>query len=147
MSLSTPFRQQLIDKWRELTLSLSGLAIVALLQKFGDAVFDSAANTIGKTLLLQIVSLLFLSCAYLGWRVYRHGKEKPQKPEVVRIVAGVEFRYGDRTGRQWLPFCPKCNTAIYPQRHEFAGFACHAGCGWHSPISADEIWEIASKGK
>src|SRR6516162_3429615 len=29
--------------------------------------------------------------------------------EEVRIVRGVEFRRGSRTGNEWQPFCPKCH--------------------------------------
>ena len=67
MSLSTPFLKQVIAKWKELTLTWLALATTLLLAKFGEAVFDSITNAIGKTLLLQIAALLLIALVYLGW--------------------------------------------------------------------------------
>lgn len=142
MSLSTPFRQQLVDKWRELSLLILGSTTVALLQKYGDALFDSAANTIGKTLLLQIVALLLFASVYLSWRVYKHRKEKP---EVERLLDGIEFRRGPRTGYIWMPFCPQCHVVLHPHWDGFDHVRCLAGCGWHSTITPRELCEILNK--
>jgi 4-amino-4-deoxy-L-arabinose transferase-like glycosyltransferase len=136
--------QRISKWWLEVTTTLVAAVSLAILQKFGDSLFDTVTNALGKTLLIQIASLLLFSLIYLGWKVVR---QKREKPELIRVVAGVEFRRGDRTGRKWLPFCPNCHVAIYPVQHERMGFACYSGCGWHSPISADEIWKIATHGK
>jgi hypothetical protein len=133
------FREWAVDKWREGIASLLVAAAIALLAKFGDKVFDSVTSALGKKLLLELLFVLFVSCAWLGWLVYRHRKEEP---EAVRVCSGVEFRRSKTTGWQWCPFCPKCHTIIHPQPYEHPGFGCSAGCGWRSPISADEIWKI-----
>ena len=32
--------------------------------------------------------------------------------EEIRLVLGVEFRKGSRTGDKWQPFCPKCHLPV-----------------------------------
>jgi hypothetical protein len=142
MSLPTPFRQKLVDKWRELSLLILGSTTLALLQKHGDRLFDSAADTIGKTRLLQITSLLVFASIYLGWKVYKHGKEKP---EVVRILEGIEFKRGPRTGFVWIPFCPHCHVVLHPKWDDFLPVRCLAGCGWQSTIKPRELCEILNE--
>jgi hypothetical protein len=131
--------KDLAAHWRKLLAATSGAALTLLLAKFGEGVFDSITNAIGKILLLQILAVAIVSSSYLGWLVYKHGKAKPEQ---IRICKGVEFRKNPITAWQWMPFCPKCHTAIYPKRYEGGGFQCSAGCGWRSPISGDEIWKI-----
>lgn len=142
MNPSKPFRQQVVDKWRELTVTWLGLAATLLLSKFGDAVFDSATSVIGKTLLLQVAALLLISSVYLGWRVHAHGKEKP---EVEKLLFGIEFRKGPRTGYTWMPFCPQCHVVLHPKWDDFQPVRCLAGCGWQSTISPHELCEILNK--
>jgi hypothetical protein len=139
MNLSIPFRQQVADKWRELSLLTLWSVTLALLQKFGDAVFDSTTDAIGKTLLLQIASLVLFSLVYLGWRVHKHGKEQP---EVERILDGIEFRRGPRTGYVWLPFCPQCHVVLHPKWDGFDSVRCLAGCGWQSTLNPRELCKI-----
>lgn len=53
--------------------------------------------------------------------------------EEVRLVKGVEFRRGTRTGNQWMMFCPLCHTPVYGDHHELNSIMCSNGkCNWSS---------------
>lgn len=59
--------------------------------------------------------------------------------EEIRIVRGVEFRNGSRTGNQWQPFCPKCHLPVV-----FAGdgpIYCQddTSCKWVSIADSSQI--------
>jgi hypothetical protein len=66
---------------------------------------------------------------------------KEQLAEDIRIYQGVEFRRGTRTGREWMPFCPKCHLPLIISRlgGEFPDCSDN-NCGWNSPVMAQEIW-------
>lgn len=60
--------------------------------------------------------------------------EDVQKEKVL-IRNGIEFRKSERTGDQWMGFCPKCHLPA--QNSVIPGFgggskvvACTASCGW-----------------
>ena len=51
--------------------------------------------------------------------------------EEVLFVAGVEFRRGSRTGKEWSPFCPKCHLPLLLSRDEsFPSCNDEKICGW-----------------
>jgi hypothetical protein len=136
-----------MTKWLEEWIAGTLLLVsTVLLSTFSDRIAAVMGTRSHTLLLLRLLLLSMISCAYLGWKFCRLSK-RIKEAELVRPVSGVEFRFVPKTGRKWLPFCPKCHVPIYPSHNELAGFACHSGCGWHSPISADEIWEIVAKGK
>lgn len=142
MSPSTTSLKLLVTKWWPAIRAWLAAIMTLLLAKFGEAIFDSVTNAIGKTTLLQIVALAFLTLGYLGWVVYRHGKEKP---EIEKLYFGFEFRKGPRTRDEWLPFCPKCHVVLYPEWDSFFPVKCLAGCGWESTVKPKELCEILNK--
>lgn len=63
--------------------------------------------------------------------------------EDVRIFHATEFRRGQRTGNQWIAFCPKCHI---PASLEFTNPICSNGdCHWTGDIEAREIPNIIAR--
>lgn len=137
-----PFLKRVAEQWRKLLAVSSAAAGTVLLAKYGEAVFDSVTSALGKTLSLQIGFVSVVSSAYLGWLVYKHRKEKP---EVERLLNGIEFRRGPRTGYVWMPFCPQCHVVLYPKWDGFELVRCSAGCGWQSTIKPRELCKIINE--
>ncbi len=92
-----------------------------------------------ESLLVEIAALQKLNAEL------RHLLAEETK-ETVRILRGVEFRNGPRTGGAWQPFCPGCHLPAVDGEsrggHPTAG--CSGNCGWHVYLRAPLADLIAS---
>jgi len=61
--------------------------------------------------------------------------------EEVRLVRGVEFRKGSRTGNEWQPFCPKCHLPVVFSRDPSDPIFCQdqTVCRWVSGEDSSRI--------
>jgi len=65
--------------------------------------------------------------------------------EEIRIIEGIEFRKGSRTGGFWDSFCPKCHmpTIIY---HDESPVGCSVtSCDWSTEIYRPEFEVIKNR--
>ena len=88
-----------LPKW--LATSLLGLLALlgtALLEAYGDSVFDNLTVSLGKRRWLQLVFLLFCTIGYFSYLL----SSRPRQPKVARR-RGVCFAKGDSE-----PLCPYC---------------------------------------
>ncbi len=138
--------RKLLHKYVEEVIT-AGLLLLAtaILQVFRSRISALTATISHKTLLPQLLAVSTISCGYLGWKYYALWRRTKQK-EVVRFCRGVEFQIGPKTGRRWMPFCPKCHVVLEPHWDGFGMVHCSAGCGWSSTITAQELAEILSGG-
>jgi hypothetical protein len=147
MSDTNSFPKNMLESLQKrVAESISGalwLLCAGLVKKYGDEIVHSAKNALGIQFLLQLGTLLLISCGYFCWKYFqirKHLKKEPE-PEKVAIVSGVEFVKGRRTLGRWLPFCPHCHTPLHPQDDIFP-MACPSRCGWGSSIPQKEILKI-----
>src|SRR5258707_5270373 len=95
-------------KWiAKATAGTLALIVVALLQRYGDAVFDTLQSALGKRLLVQSIGLLLVLLGYSGWVVFR----KPRIRQLHRRRA-IYWVHGDST-----PFCAFCYETTSKQHH------------------------------
>jgi hypothetical protein len=89
-------RQQLSKHLVGSIVGVLALAVTALLQKYGDSVFDAVHNTLGSKLLLQIGAVLLFLLGYLVYRLKARRR--------LRWHRNLFWEHGDNT-----PFCPFCH--------------------------------------
>lgn len=67
--------------------------------------------------------------------------------EDVRLLAGVEFRRGQRTGGVWLGFCPKCHLPVNEELLAGGNRAalCSALCGWKGVELSASLKSLAAE--
>ena len=95
-------------KWiSALTAGTLSLIAVALLQRFGDSVFDTLQSALGKRLAVQAIALLLVLLGYFAWLLLRH----PRVRHLDRRRA-LYWAHGDMT-----PFCPCCYEVDNKQHH------------------------------
>lgn len=69
---------------------------------------------------------------------------KKEHEEEIVISETVEFRRGKRTGKKWLPFCPKCHspagavTTAYGSQSTDPMY-CTAHCGWYGTLAGTDL--------
>ncbi|MDT8389429.1 MAG: hypothetical protein RRC34_02860 [Lentisphaeria bacterium] len=58
--------------------------------------------------------------------------------EAVRVLTGIEFRKGPRTGGAWLAFCPACHmpAVTFESMSGNPKIGCSGQCGWSVYLSA-----------
>jgi hypothetical protein len=93
-----------IAAWTAGTLSLIA---VALLQRFGDSVFDTLQSALGKRLVVQAIALLLVLLGYCVWLLLR-------RPRIRRLERrfGLYWASDDKTA-----FCPFCYETSDKQLH------------------------------
>ena len=95
-------------KWLErATAGTLGLIAVALLQAFGDSVFDALQSALGKRLVVQSIALLLVLLGYFAWLLLR----KPRVRSLHRHRA-LYWAHSDKT-----PFCTFCYETSGKQLH------------------------------
>ena len=97
-----------LPKWiGTATAGTAALLISALLQKFGDSVFDTLQASLGKKLVVQAIGLLLVLLGYFAWLHFR----KPRTKKLTRRRA-VYWAHGDST-----PFCAFCYETASKHHH------------------------------
>lgn len=95
-------------KWIERSVVVTlGLVATALLQRYGDAVFDGIQSALGKRLAVQAIAILIVLLLYFGWLLFR-------RPRIRSLIyrRGVFWARRDTT-----PFCPHCFESWSRQVH------------------------------
>ena len=97
------------------------------------------AHERNESLLVEIAALQKLNAEL------RHLLAEETK-ETVRILRGVEFRNGPRTGGAWQPFCPACHmpAITFESISGHAKIHCSGRCGWDIYLPAPVDAMIAS---
>jgi|ERR1035441_1700249 hypothetical protein len=95
-------------KWiAQLTAGTLSLIALALLQRYGDTVFDTLQLALGKRLVVQAIALLVVLLGYFGWSLIR-------KPRIRKLVRNRELFWAHRDS---TPFCPYCYEFCEKQIH------------------------------
>lgn len=81
----------------------------------------------------------------MDWvRLLRLKKMEEAQSDEVRFHSALEFRKSNRTGGQWMAFCPKCHVPALVDQSINEHVLC-TGCGWNSHVSAGLVPGIISK--
>jgi hypothetical protein len=98
--------QPLLQKWPAYTLGVLGLVSAKLLSAYGDLLFDSATHTLGKTLLMQLGSVLLFSLL-ISLVLLVQSRKKKGVFSRLKPVPGKGYEI-DTLTREAV--CPRCTT-------------------------------------